>query len=229
MKQFNMKLLDRIELKQVTTPGFRYYVVPTGEKYPSVTTVLGSIKNKGLEAWKKHVGQDNAKKIVTSASNRGTALHKLCENYILGNPVSSRSVMPTTAQQFKSIRKYYDNINTVYGVEIPLFSHTLRTAGSCDLFVNYNGINTVLDLKTSGKIKKEEYIENYFLQCTVYALMIEEYYKIKVPQIGVIIAVEHEPAQVFIHKKQPYVSKAIKIFTEKWNADFSKRFEQAAA
>ena len=37
-------VLEDLELKTINENGKRYYVTPTGEKYPSVTTVLSNYK-----------------------------------------------------------------------------------------------------------------------------------------------------------------------------------------
>jgi ATP-dependent exoDNAse (exonuclease V) beta subunit len=89
----------------------------------------------------------------------------------------------------------------------------LKTAGRCDLIAEYDGVPSVIDFKTSRKLKKEEWIESYFLQTTVYSMMFESMYKIKVPQIAILIAVDHEPPQVFVKDRGHYVNRVLDIFT----------------
>ena len=56
--------------------GKRYYVTPNGNKLPSVTTVLGHFKKASITAWRNRVGHEEAQKISTRASTRGTKFHK---------------------------------------------------------------------------------------------------------------------------------------------------------
>ena len=54
------------ELESVTTEkDGRRYILPTGEKYESITTVLGRDpeKKKSLAEWRKKVGNDEANRI----------------------------------------------------------------------------------------------------------------------------------------------------------------------
>ena len=58
--------------------------------------------------------------------------------------------------------------------------------------------------RSSLKLKKEEWILNYFEQCTCYSLMYEEMTGIKAKQIVVLISVDHEKPQVFIKQRNEY-------------------------
>ena len=58
----------------------RFYVTPEGNKYPSITTVLGGRAKEGINAWRKRVGEAVANNIMRTAARRGTAVHELCEN-----------------------------------------------------------------------------------------------------------------------------------------------------
>lgn len=213
---FDLSLLDCEDLKDNTTENGRYYTTPTGEIYPSVTTVIGrKLDKSGLLKWQKDVGEEKAKKILIQAGNRGTAIHKLCEKYLLNETNYTEGSMPINIATFKDIRPILnENIGTILGSELALYSHTLKTAGRTDLLAEYNGILSIVDFKTSLKIKKEEWIEGYFLQATTYSLMAEERIpSIKVPQIVIIIAVDNEKPQVFVKNRDDYVEKVLEIFT----------------
>ena len=103
-------------------------------------------------------------------------------------------------------------VEIVYGNEIPLYSHELRTAGRTDLFCQVGGKNVILDFKTSSRHKSEKDIESYFLQATTYGLMIEELKQIEVPKIIVLIAVEGDKPQYFIKSTSQYKDKVRSIF-----------------
>ena len=63
------------QLQQLTTKeikGRRHYLLPDGSYVPSVTTVLGFFKSRSLMEWRTRVGEEEAQKITTQASIRGT-------------------------------------------------------------------------------------------------------------------------------------------------------------
>jgi len=201
------------DLETEYVDGKRYYKTPAGN-LPSVTTVLGQkLKNPGLEAWKARVGEEEAKRVSTQAAGRGSAVHLLCEKYLSNDPDYKRGAMPFNLVTFSSIKKHLDLcIGTVYGIEVPLWSKRLGTAGRCDLLAGWLGVNSVIDFKTSKRKKEEEDIQSYFLQATAYSMMAEELTEHKFPQIVVAIAVDHEDAQVFVKNRDDYVDRVLEIF-----------------
>lgn len=204
--------MEFLDLKTTNENGKRYYITPSGEKYPSVTTVLSSLDKQWLFEWRARVGEEAANKISAYASSRGTRLHGICEKYMLNDDTFAEKQMPLAIEMFKSIQKYIDMVDIVYGNEIPLYSHELKVAGRADLFCNISGKNVILDFKTSSRQKKREDIENYFLQATTYALMIEELKGISVPKIVILIAVEASTPQYFVESTSKFKDKVRQIF-----------------
>jgi hypothetical protein len=202
------------DLETEYVDGKRYYKTPAGN-LPSVTTVLGQkLKNPGLEAWKARVGEEEVKRVSTQAAGRGSAVHLLCEKYLSNDPDYKRGAMPFNLVTFSSIKKHLDLcIGTVYGLEVPLWSKRLGTAGRTDLLAGWLGVNSVIDFKTSKRRKEEEDIQSYFLQATVYSMMAEELTEHKFPQIVVAIAVDHDDAQIFVKNRDQYVDKVLEVFT----------------
>ena len=212
-KQFEFKLLPKNKLERQNIDGARYYVSPEGEKFKSVTSILGEKMDKTyLYEWRKRVGEETANKISTQAAVRGTQFHTICEKYLLGEDYISKS-MPTTLSMFKGIQSILDEkIGIIYGLEHFLYSTRLMAAGTADLICQYDSYNSIVDFKTSKRIKKEEDIESYFLQATAYALMVEERYGIYVPQIVIIMAIDHEEPKIFIKEKLHYLKRVNEIF-----------------
>jgi hypothetical protein len=202
------------DLETEYVDGKRYYKTPAGN-LPSVTTVLSQkLKNPGLEAWKARVGEEEVKRVSTQAAGRGSAVHLLCEKYLSNDPDYKRGAMPFNLVTFSSIKKHLDLcIGTVYGLEVPLWSKRLGTAGRTDLLAGWLGVNSVIDFKTSKRKKEEEDIQSYFLQATVYSMMAEELTEHKFPQIVVIVAVDHDDAQIFVKNRDQYVDRALEVFT----------------
>ena len=202
--------LGDIELETSTVDGKRCYVTPTGEKYPSVTTILSDYKKDSIIEWRKRVGEKEANKISTQASRRGTKVHKLCEDY-LNNELSTKEYTPDNVEMFQSIQPTLDEIELVYAQERTLFSHHLKTAGRVDCVGKFRGKNHIIDFKTSSKPKKKEWIDNYFMQGSAYAVMWEEMTNIPIAYIAIIIAVADDHPQVFIEHRDNWINKFIEV------------------
>jgi len=211
-KEFLHSFVTLEDLQTTEVDGKRHYVTPEGV-FPSVTTVLSKKTSKqSLDEWRARVGEEEANRVMKLATDRGTAVHNICENYIL-NKEYRRGVMPTDMHTFLQIKPYLDlNVGSVYAVEAPLWSSRLRTAGRTDLLAGWQGVNSIIDFKTSKRPKKEEYIENYFIQATCYSLMAEERTALKFPQIVIVIAVDHEDPQIFVRNRDQYVDRVLEIF-----------------
>lgn len=202
---FNHVSFDRepVTLKQINEDGTRYYVTPGGSRYPSVTTVLAEHSRKGIMEWRNRVGHAEAQAITQKASSRGTKMHKLCETYL--NNETPVFKTPLEQELFTSIKPLLGNINNIHSLESRMYSDYLRLAGTVDCIAEYNGKLSVIDFKSSGKIKKKEYISNYFMQCSAYAIMYEELYKIPINRLVVIIGVEDESPQIFEERRDNWV------------------------
>jgi len=196
------------ELEAKTTENGRVYFTPSGKAYPSVTTVLGSLSKEGIKLWREKVGEEEADKISGRASRRGEALHLACEKYLLNEMdfKMRQQMMPDTKSLFLQLKPHLDkSIGNIYAIEQPLYSDNLRIAGRVDCIAEWDNELAVIDFKTSTKEKLEEYIQNYFQQCTCYAEMYEEITGEPIEKIVVAIATEEGFAQIFVRKKQVYL------------------------
>ncbi len=178
--------------------GKRFYVTPDGNSYPSITTILAQQENLGLEAWKAKVGEKEAKRISKESARIGTAVHQLAEYYLSNIQVKLDKEEKKIIDTFNRLRFLLGNINNIVGLEIPLFSDLLRVAGTTDCIAEYNGQLSIIDFKTSRKPKKEEWIDDYYMQTFAYKLMFEEMTGIEIQQIVILVAcVESFDVQVF--------------------------------
>ena len=198
--------------------GKRFYVTPEGNFYPSITTVLSSQDKPGIDKWKKDVGEKEAKRISKDSMRIGTAVHQMAEFYLSNYVIKLKDEDKKIVDTFNRLRFLLGNINNIVGVEIPLFSDLLRVAGTTDCIAEYNGVLSVIDFKTSRKPKKEEWIDDYYMQTFVYKLMFEEMTGIEIQQIVILVAcVEQFEVQVF---KKPakdsdkYLTKFVNIMKE---------------
>ena len=213
-KLFQHNFVQPIELNTQNINGQRHYVMPNGDAFKSVTTILGEKMDKtALLEWKARVGEEEAQRISTQAARRGTSIHSIAERYVLNEDNFYRNEMPSNVESFKALKEILDaNVDNIYGVELPLFSRALRAAGRTDLVAQYNGVNSIIDFKTSRRLKKEEWITSYFYQSTVYSMMFEWMYKVPVPQIVIMISVDHEDPQVFVKQRNQYVGEVLNLF-----------------
>ncbi|CAF34261.1 exonuclease [Synechococcus phage S-PM2] len=218
MKTFDHVGLDPIEMETITIDGKRYYVTPSGNKYPSITTVIGnnSKKQAGLAKWRKRVGKEKAQAISTRSSGRGTRFHKLSEDY-LNNELDTKKYtdQPLPWIMFHSCVNVLDKINNIYLQEAALYSDYLKVAGRVDCIAEYDGVLSIIDFKTSKEKKRESYIYDYYVQETAYACCLQELYGIKVKQLVTIIACENGDVQVFVvSPKKEYFVRLQEYITE---------------
>ena len=202
MKTFDILDYGFESLPTENIDGKRYYVTPTGEKYPSVTSVTGLMNKESIKKWRKRVGEEKANKISTQAARHGTSAHQLFEDYIRNDNFEEKfkSAMPTTQQAFITVEKLLNQIGTVHALEAPLFSHELQLAGRVDCIAEWHGKLSVIDFKTSAKPKNPEWIQNYFIQETAYAKMFEELTGKEVHSLITMIAVSDGTSQLFIEE-----------------------------
>ena len=214
MKTFEILDYDFQSLPTENIDGKRYYITPTGEKYPSVTSVTGLLNKEAIKKWRKKVGEKQANKISTQAARHGTSAHQLFEDYIRNDNFEEKfkGAMPTTQQAFISVEKELNQIGTVHALESPLYSHNLQLAGRVDCIAEWEGEISVIDFKTSAKPKKTEWIQNYFIQETAYAKLFEDLTGKKVENIITLIAVSNGTSQLFIEKpSEVYHTKLLEL------------------
>jgi hypothetical protein len=192
-------------LKSETFPdGRRYYVLPDGTKLPSVTTVIGAKSKRAILEWRRRVGEEEANKISRKASGRGTNVHTLCERYL--NNDSLGDIMPDAKEMFLTLKPLLHRINNIHYQECALWSIKLGMAGRVDCIGEFDGVLSVIDFKTSKRIKKKEDIDNYFAQCVAYACMYEELIGKGIDQIVIIMAVEDSEPLLFIEKTEDHLN-----------------------
>lgn len=193
----------------------RKYVTPEGDKYPSVTTVLSILSEEAIQSWRVRVGEEEANKISRKASIRGTAVHLIIERYINNEENFKENFMPHIIESFENVRPILDNrIGDVYAQEAPLYSHHLGLAGRVDCVGVFDDKPSIIDFKTSRKLKKKEWIEGYFVQESAYAIMWEERTGMPITQLVTIIAVDNEEPQVFIEHRDNWTSKLLETINE---------------
>jgi hypothetical protein len=158
------------------------------------------------------VGEEQAEKVSTQAKGRGTRVHSILEQIVLGNSNYHHGHMPNNLSMAEAMANVLRaRARIIKGVEIGLWSDKLQIAGRTDCLGTFDDLMSIIDFKTAKNLKKIEDIEGYFLQTTLYAMMVEELLGLYVPQLVVIIGVDFEEPQVFIKRKALYVSKIMEL------------------
>ena len=171
--------------------GMRKYLFDD-EKLPSVTSILQATKSEedkaALENWKQRVGYKEANKIKTEASSRGTSMHSFIEDFLRGR--INESFFESNEQYKNMAKEIIDKgikgkLEEIYGMETTLH-HPGKYAGTADLIGIYEGKECCVDFKQANRLKKVEYIQDYFLQLGAYTLAHNVVYKTNIT-LGVIL------------------------------------------
>ena len=190
--------------KEATNEG-RKYIAPDGEKLPSVTTILDATKSleakKALIEWRRRVGEQKAKEITTEAAGRGTRMHKFLENYVITGELHDPGSNPYSKQSHSMantiISNGLSNCSEFWGTEVTLYFPKIY-AGSTDLVGMHGGDEAILDFKQTNKLKKREWIGDYFLQLTAYANAHNEVYNTKIRKGVILMCSSDNQYQEFI-------------------------------
>jgi genome maintenance exonuclease 1 len=195
--------LELPKLQKVTKEnGERYYVTPQGNRYPSVTTVLSEFKKKELKKWREWVGIEEADRIKNYSAKRGTAFHSLCEKYL-----NKESYNNDIGYMFDQFKPYLDRINNIACMEQHLYSDELQVAGQVDCVGEFDNFPSIIDFKTSTKLKLRENIWDYFMQASAYSYMLFERTGIDIQMITVLISCENPKGtvQIYIDKRENWL------------------------
>ena len=182
-----------------------FYQTPTGEIYPSITTILHETMDNGkkesLQNWKE---QEIASDYITqAAATIGTETHKLIENHI--NEVrQTDDVRLLSVAHFNNLIPFLQKINNVHGTELRLYSNSMKLAGTSDCIANYDGELSIIDYKTKRSNQKEEWMTDHFIQGTAYAQMFKELTGIEAKQVVILVSSEKNSRMEFVKNTEDY-------------------------
>lgn len=216
-------------LKRVDLEIGRHYLDSNNNPVPSVTTVLSATsKSKdGIAQWRNRVGDAEADRIVKQSTDIGSSVHDSIEKYLNGD---LWDIFENTENEFiakkiahKFINDGLKNITEIWGLEVGLVLDNLY-AGTADCIGEYNSIPTLIDFKTSKKIKKRDWIEDYFLQGCAYANAHNVMFGSDIQQIVILMVDRDLVFQEFIVRPTEF-----KILTNKWKRrliDFNNKYNK---
>ena len=192
-------------IKRIDTPEGRRYATPDGEKLPSVTTILDATKSEeskqALMNWRRSVGVQKAQAITTEAASRGTRMHKFLEDYVKTGVISASGSNPYSIQSHTMAKSIIEqgliNCTEYWGTEVPLYYPKIY-AGTTDLCGIHSGSEAIMDHKQSNKLKKREWIDDYFVQLTAYANAHNEVHGTKIRKGVIFMCTKDNIYQEFI-------------------------------
>jgi ATP-dependent exoDNAse (exonuclease V) beta subunit len=187
------------ELSRTSEEGQRLYLTPDGKKVPSVTTILSATqpkeKQEALQNWRRRVGVDKAQAITTEAANRGTRMHTYLEHYVKSGEMKERGTNPFSWASYAMaetvIRDGLKNVDEYWGIEIPLYFPGMY-AGTTDCVGIHAGDESIIDFKQTNKPKRQEWIEDYYLQLVAYSEAHNEVYKTNIRKGVILMCVKPE-------------------------------------
>ena len=206
--------------------GKRHYEINGGEKLPSVTTILSLTqdpeKTKSLQAWRDRIGEAAATRIVDEAGIRGTAMHKILENYILKEGYIDLTSVGRKAHNMamRIIEQGLCNITEYFGLEATLFYPGLY-AGATDMIATHKGEMAIVDFKQTNKPKKREWIEDYCLQLAAYAMAHDYVHKTNITKGVIMMCSKDNYYQEFVIAGEEF-----KKYKYKWLGKISQYYEK---
>ena len=202
-------------LERVEENDMRFYKDSNNDLVPSVTTVLDAPGDKsGITQWRRKVGPAQADAIVHESTLIGSAVHEAIENYLLGkswsNFTEDRNGFLAKSISSKFISSCLNGIDEVWGLESGLILDGLY-AGTADCIGVYKGLPAIIDFKTAKKLKRKDWIEDYFLQCSAYANAHNVMFETSINDL-VILMVDRDLLFKEFHIKKDEFS----LYTDKW-------------
>ena len=180
--------------------GKRHYETPDGRQVPSVTTVLSATKDMThLHAWRKRIGVEKAAQITQESANIGTVMHSSLEKHVKGEsrkPGSNLIHQKAHAMANVIIDNGLNDVSEVWGSEVSLHYPELY-AGTTDLVGVYKGEPAIMDFKQARRLKKKEWVEDYFLQLVAYAEAHNKIYDTQINSGRVFICTQNNEFQTF--------------------------------
>lgn len=178
----------------------RYYQV-NGKRYPSVTRVVstfaGSYKEKAWLDKLRREGKD-PDKISRDNMALGTKFHAACESY-LKNSVRDKPL--ECLKMIDGLKPHLDRIDNIRALETYLYSATWKLAGTVDCIAEFDGRLTVIDFKTTTRLKEKWEVPDYFAQCAAYSFMWEELTGERATDLAVLMVDRTGNARVLTDKR----------------------------
>ena len=208
---------DITTIKQVNANGKRHYETPAGPLV-SITTVIHHFTPDGIKQWRENMGEDVANYIMRVSSIRGTHVHKLVDSFLSNESLDNitREYGVTAVGLFNLMRPALERISNIVAVEKRVYSTdpAIMVAGTTDCVADYEGILSIIDFKTSSKMREQDTVDSWMIQATFYALAWECLTGQKISQLVIICATEDGQTEVFKSEPSEYVERLKKLIAD---------------
>ena len=151
-----------------------------------------------LQKWRDNVGAGVANYILNTASKIGQDTHQLNEDYLYMVKNHHDNFSLLAYAHHRNFIPYLNHISEVYGLEVQLFSDSMRLAGTADCVALYNGKLSIIDYKTKRSSQREEWVTDYFIQTAAYARMWKEATGNAIQQSVILVSSEQNTRQEFV-------------------------------
>ena len=200
--QWNNKFIYPKSTRSIVQ-GSRHYSV-NDELLPSVTTILKATESEEkkvkLAEWKNRVGHKQAEIISREATSRGSSMHDYLEKFLLGK--LNMDLLGDNTREKMMADQIIENglrnkLSEIWGCEATLY-YPSKFSGTADCIGVYENKETIIDFKQSNKPKKDEWIDDYYLQCAAYSLAHNKVYGSNITQAAILLCTKDNIFQRFI-------------------------------
>lgn len=198
-----LDLLPAYHLRRSRSEGKTFFVTSTGQRFPSVTSILNATKSwedrQALARWRSRVGQAEAAHITQTASRRGTQTHKRIQQFLRGDPAPDLAA--ATDPYWDSVTPVLAEISHVRLVEGTVVHPDLGYAGRVDGIVQYRDRLCLVDWKTADRPKGSlARLYDQPLQLAAYCGAANQTYGdlgLHIDCAVIVVAIAHHPVELF--------------------------------
>ena len=181
-----------------------------GNEIPSATTILKILNKPHLVKWANYLGfkRQNVDDVLNDTSRLGTKMHELIEAIIAGYHIIYIDTDIDKSEIYYRLNSFFEwyNENKIE----PIFQEKEFTSekygGTLDLYGLINGEYTIVDFKTSKRIRL-----SMFIQLALYCILLEKY-GYRVDKVGIVL-VNGKKCSQFITREElnPYIKFALQL------------------
>lgn len=188
------------------------YINDEGNEVPSATTILKILNKPAIVKWANYLGFNHLDidSVLHEAANLGTLIHDLI-NSILSQSliiyISNPQIPDSTVFSYINRFKIWLSTNTIKPIFLEKSFSSRLFGGTLDFYGEINGKKTILDFKTSKKIRV-----SMFFQLALYCVLLEER-GYEVEQVGILLVNPKNRDEKYISREelQEYIDFALKL------------------
>lgn len=162
-------------------------IIVSGERWPSVTELIGLLDKPFLAKWRGKIGNEEADRIMHESAERGRTVHECVESYLRDGKLSMCGQTEDCERLFRAWHKWWtDQKRTVHSLELKVISKKHKFGGTFDAILLDGNKRILTDWKFSNSDDHFRY-----LQLAGYALAFYDEVGEKIKE-GLIVRVDRE-------------------------------------